>query len=170
MSETRNAVFRVFINGSVDAVWREITKTDERQGCFFNNWMEVGEFRAGSQLRMRSSSRKYTGVVGEIIEWDPKQRFGHTFKFTHYDDPPCRIFYELIPKESGVEFTMTLEEVAVGTKTEKDMIRGGDFITKTLKDIVENGRPSIGTRILFGVFRMLEPISPKSTRSENWPL
>ena len=170
MSDSERAVFRVFIRGTVDDVWNEITKTDERQGCFFNNWMDVDEFKPGGKVRMRSSSRKYTGVVGEILEWEPKRRFGHTFKFTHYDDPPCRVFYELNPKEGGVEFTMTLEDVPSGTKTAKDMIRGGDFITKTLKAIVEKGRPPLGTRMLFGVFRMLEPMSPKSARSENWPL
>ena len=170
MSDTEKAVFKVFINGSVDAVWREITKTDEPQGCFFDNWMETSEFRPGGKLRMLSKSKKYVGVVGEILEFEPKTRFGHTFKFTHYDDPPCRIFYELVPKESGVEFKMTIEDLPVGTKTAKDMIRGGDMITKALKAIVEEGRPGFGTRALYGMFRLLEPMTPKSCRSEKWPL
>ena len=170
MSETTKAVFKVFINGTVDAVWREITKTSEPQGCFFDNWMEVDRFEPGGKLRMLSRSKKYVGVIGEILAFEPKTRFGHTFKFTHYDDPPCKVFYELTAKEGGVEFTMTLEDVPVGTGTAKDMIRGGDMITKALKAIIENGRPAFGTRALYGMFRLLEPMTPKSCLVDNWPL
>jgi len=170
MSDPGRAVFRVFINGTVDAVWSEITKMDSPQGCFFNNWMEVDEFRPGGKLRMLSKSRKYVGVVGEILVFEPKTRFGHTFKFTHYEDPPCRVFYELTKKEGGVEFTMTLEDVPAGTKTAKDMMRGGDMITKTIKAIVEDGQPRFGTRALYRVFRLMEPLTPKSSLAGKWPL
>ena len=40
-----------------------------------------------------------------------------------------------------------------------------------LKAIVETGRRSFGVRLLYNVvFPLTEPLSPKSTRSENWPL
>lgn len=170
MSETTKAVFNIFINGSVDAVWREITKQDEPQGCFFDNWMETDRMEEGGRMRMLSRSRKNVGVIGEIILWQPKTKFGHTFRFTHYDDPPCKVFYELTPKDGGVDFTMTLEDLPADTKTAKDMIRGGDMITKSLKAIVENGKPSLGTRALYGMFRLMEPMTPKECREENWPL
>jgi len=36
MAESDRAVFKVFIRGTVEAVWREITKTDSLQGAMFN--------------------------------------------------------------------------------------------------------------------------------------
>jgi hypothetical protein len=49
------------------------------------------------------------------------------------------------------------------------MKQGGRMIVNTLKAVVENGRPSFGTRLLYRLFRGMEPCSPKTTRSENWP-
>jgi hypothetical protein len=40
----------------------------------------------------------------------------------------------------------------------------------TVKRLVETGRPSFGVRMLYVLFKVLEPLSPKKTRAENWPL
>ena len=48
---------------------------------------------------------------------------------------------------------------------------GGDFIVKTLKQVVENGRPSLGTRMVYGMFGVLGPLmTPAKGRAEQWPL
>jgi hypothetical protein len=169
--ETERAVFKIFIRGTVEAVWREITKTDEAQGCFFNMWLDTNGLKPGAPIRMRTKSRKYTGALGEVIEFMPPRRYSHTFRFTQYDDPPCRVTYELKPVEGGVEFIMTLDDLPKGTKTAKQMMQGGTMIINTLKSIVETGRPSFGVRLLYNVvFPLSEPFSPKALRSENWPL
>jgi hypothetical protein len=171
MPDTERAVFKVFIRGSVDAVWREITKGDEPQGCFFNMWMETTGLRPGAPIRMRTKNRKYTGAVGDVLEIDPPRRYSHTFRFTQFQDPPCTVTYELKPVEGGVEFTMTLDQLPKGTKTAKQMLQGGTMIVNTLKAIVETGRPPFGVRVLYAVvFPMAELFSPRITRSENWPL
>jgi len=131
--------------------------------------MCVPEFKPGAPLRMRTANEKYTGVVGEIFEYDPPHRFAHTFKFTQFDDPPCRVFYDLKEVEDGVEFTLTIEDLPADTKTAKQMKQGGNMIINTLKRVVETGKPALGTRMLFVLFKLLEPLSPKRTRSENWP-
>ena len=82
MSDKKNAVFKVHIQGSIEDVWHEITKTDEVQGA----------------------------------------------------------------------------------------MRGGKFIASTLKSIVETGRPSWTTRLLFKVFALMEGMSPKKSLSSNWQL
>lgn len=151
-------------------MWREITKTDEPQQAFFNAQMHRIGLAPGSPIRMRSADGRYTSVVGEILEVDPPRKLSHTLKFTAYDDPWCRVTYELRETPDGVEFTLTSEDIQPGTKTAKDMARGGDFIVGTLKAIVETGRPPLMTRLLFVLFRLLAPFTPKSSRSENWPL
>lgn len=169
-ASSKQAVFSTVIRGTADAVWHEITKTDAPQETFFNMWMDTTTLGPGAPIRMRTKSRKYTGAVGEVIEWDPPRRFAHTFRFTHLDDPECVVRYEIEDDPNGVKFTMTLENLTEGTKTAKQMTQGGKMILNTLKSMVENGKPSMGTRMLFKVFRLMEPTSPKSTLSERWPL
>lgn len=172
MAETERALFEIHIRGAIEEVWRQITKTDEPQETFFNMYMDVpgGELGVGKPMRMLTKSRKYAGAIGEIIDFDPPRRFAHTFRFTHLDDPECTVIYELTESEGGVDFKMILEGLPAGTKSAKQMKQGGTMILNTLKAMVEQGRPSIGTRSLFLLFRAIEFTSPKSTRSEQWPL
>jgi uncharacterized protein YndB with AHSA1/START domain len=170
MAEPLTFVSRVLIQGRIEDVWREITQTDEPQLAMYNSRMLTTVLGPGAPIRMRSPDNRYTGVVGEVLEYDPPHRFAHTMKFTAYDDPVCRVTYELRETPEGVEFTLTSEEVPAGTKTAKDMARGGDFIAGTLKAIVEKGRPPLGTRLLFGLFGLLAFLNPEKSRSEHWPL
>ena len=57
-----------------------------------------------------------------------------------------------------------------GTKTAKQMTAGSKLIVNTLKNVIETGRPSFGVRCFYMLFGLLEPIMPKHTRVENWPL
>ncbi len=36
--------------------------------------------------------------------------------------------------------------------------------------VCETGKPTLGTRMLFVLFGLMAPFSPKSARSEHWPL
>jgi uncharacterized protein YndB with AHSA1/START domain len=164
------AIFRVFIKGSIQDVWREITKEGELQPCMFNMRLETDGLKPGGQIRMRSPSGKYTGVVGEVLEFKPPYRYVHTFRFTQFDDPPCTVIHELKEVEGGVEYTLTHENMPAGTKTAKRMNQGAGLICKTLKAVVESGRPTFGVRLLFRLFSLLEALTPKKCRSENWPL
>lgn len=170
MAATERTIFKVFIRGTMEAVWREITKSDEPQGCMFNMRLHTPGLKSGAPIRMRTRSGKYTGVVGEVLEFDPPRRYAHTFRFTQYDDPPCKVTYDLRETDGGVEFTLTLDEMPKGTRTAKEMTQGGQMIVNTLKAIVETGRPTFGTRMLYVLFGLMERFSPARTRTENWPL
>lgn len=163
-------VSKIVIQGKIEDVWREITKTDTPQLAFFGAQMRYRALSAGSPVQMRTPDAKFTSVVGEILEVTPPYRFSHTMKFTAHDDPYCKVTYDLKQVPGGVEFTLTSEDVPAGTKTEKDMTRGGDFIVNTLKQIVETGKPALGTRILYVLFGLLAFTTPAKCRSERWPL
>ena len=167
--ERVRCVSRIIIRGAIEDVWREITKTDEIQGCMFNMRLHTPGLKPGAPIRMRSGDGKYTGVVGEVLEFDPPHRYAHTFKFTQYDDPPCKVTYELKEVEGGVEFTLISDDLSAGTQTEKQMRRGGNMIARALKAIVETGKPPFGTRVLYGIFKLTAPLTPKKCLSKNWP-
>lgn len=171
MPEHTSATFRVVIAGSIEAVWEEITRTDAPIAAFFNSRMDVGgRLAPGSRIAMRSADGRYTGVVGEILELDPPRRFAHTFRFTNHDDPECVVTYDLDEVRGGVAFTLTVSDLTPGTKSAKQMLSGGKMIVNTLKAVIENGKPGIGTRLLFGVFALTAPFTPKRCLSENWPV
>lgn len=169
MPDTERLVHKILIQGSIDDVWREITKTDEVQGAMFNMQLHTDGLAPGGKVRMRSKNGKWTGVVGEVLEFDPPRRYAHTFRFTQYDDPPCKVVYELKEVPDGVEFTLISENVPAGTRTAKQMKQGGDMIVKTLKAIVETGKPPLGTRLLYVLFKLMEPFTPRKCLSANWP-
>ena len=174
VATTATRVFQVVINAPVETVWKEITRTDAPIACFFNSQMHVGRagLAPGSRLAMRTPNGKLTGVVGKILEVEPNRRLSHTFKFTRLDDPECTVTYDLKPLRGGeaTEFTLTVDNMPLGTKTAKQMEMGGKVITKTLKAVVETGRPTLDIRFFYAVFGVLALLLPAKCRSENWPV
>lgn len=166
------AVFKITIAAPIEAIYRELTKTDAPQGAVFNSMLTLPTpgLAAGKKMQMRTVSGGHAMVVGEIVDFDPPRRFAHTHRFTQFNDAPCTVIYELREVPGGVEVTLIVENVPVGTKTETEMRRGGMFILNNLKAIVESGRPPFGTRMMYAAFGALEFVLPKSTKSENWPL
>lgn len=170
MAEKGKAVFRIVIDGSQQAIFDELTATDRPLGAIFNSRMHTTGLRPGGRMQMRTVSGGHVIVEGDVVEYDPPHRFVHTHRFTQFDDPVSRVTYELKPVPGGVEVTLTVDDLPLGTKTDAEMRRGGDFMLRSLKAIVENGRPPLGTRLLYAMFGALEFVLPKRTRSENWPL
>ena len=168
--EKSKSISKVVINGSIEDVWAELTKTGVAQKSMFNAVMHTSGLRPGAMIQMRSISGKYVGVIGEVIDIDPPHRFSHTFKFTGYDDPHCKVTYELREVDGGVEFTLTSEDMPVGTKTESQMRSGGDMIANTLKAMIETGKPPFGIRMLHVIIALTEIFTPAGSRVENWPM
>jgi uncharacterized protein YndB with AHSA1/START domain len=166
----QDTVFRIVINAPIDRVWRELTKTDEAQGAMFNAWLHTTGLKPSGRMQMRTGSGKHVLVVGEVLEVDPPHRFVHSHRFTQHDDPVCQVAYELKPVAAGVEVTLRVSGLPMGTPTAKSMQQGGNMILQSLKAIAETGRPPLGTRLMYVAFSLLEFVLPKRTRSEHWPL
>jgi uncharacterized protein YndB with AHSA1/START domain len=165
-----DAVFRITIAADIQRVWRELTKTDEAQGAVFNAWLHTAGLVPGAAMQMRTGSGKHVIVVGEVVEWDPPRRFVHSHRFTQYDDPVCRVVYDLKPVDGGVEVTLTVIDLPAGSATAKSMASGGSMILRNLKSICETGRPPLGTRAMYWMFDRMEFVLPKRTRAQHWPL
>jgi uncharacterized protein YndB with AHSA1/START domain len=132
--------------------------------------MHTSGLRPGGRIQMRTVSGGHVVVEGDVLEYDPPRRFVHTHRFTSHDDPVCRVTYELRPVPGGVEVTLTVDDLPLGTKTANEMQRGGDFILNNLKAIVESGRPPLGTRVMYALFGALEFVLPARTKTEHWPI
>ena len=172
-SETQAAeksYFRVVIRAPIDKVWAELTRTDALLPFFFNSVCKTTGLQAEAPIRMQSKDGKYTSVVGEVLVFEPPHRYSHTFRFTTLDDPPCVVHYHLKEVEEGTEFTLINEGVPAGTKTEKYMTQGGDFITQNLKALIETGKPTASGRFALVMMGLMAPFTPKRCRSENWPM
>lgn len=167
---TRDAVFRIVVEADIQRVWRELTKTDEAQGAVFNAWLHSSGLVPGAAMQMRTGTGRHVLVVGEVVAWEPPHRFAHTHRFTMHDDPVCQVAYELKPVAGGVEVTLRVTGLPVGTPTDKAMSSGGTAILARLKAIAETGRPPLGTRLLYAMFDRLEFMLPKKTRADRWPL
>lgn len=168
--DNRRAVYEVLIRGSIADVWQELIRTDRPQRAMFNSVLHTDKLAAGGQLRMRTPSGKYTGVVGEYIEVTEPTRLVHTMRFTSYDDPACVINFHLEETGEGVRLRLVVDELPVGSKSEKHLRKGAEFIARNLKSIVETGRPTLGARLLYVLFRIMEPLNPKRSLSELWPI
>jgi len=170
MSETVKQVFRVTIQASLQEVWETLIKEGEPLPFFFGSVLHTPGLQPGAPIRMRTPSNKYTGVVGEVLDFEPPHRYSHTFKFTNLDDPLCKVTYELKEVADGVEFTLIAEEVPRGTKTEKQMSQGGKIITTTLKTLVETGKPTFTARMIMTIGGLTEWATPAKCLSSNWPM
>ncbi len=165
------AVYRVTIDAPIEIVWNTLIKTDEVLPFFFGAICDTEDgLKPGAPMRMITKDRRYASVVGDVLEFSPPHRYVHTLRFTQWDDAPCTVIYELKEIPNGTEFSLITEGVPAGTKTEKSMASGGKLIVNTLKDLVEKGKPSIGTRMILMMIGLMAPLTPKACRIENWPL
>jgi Activator of Hsp90 ATPase homolog 1-like protein len=167
---TNKAVFRVIIDGKIEAIWHELTKQGEAQAAVFNAWLHAQTLAVGQNIQIRTESGEHVLVIGKITAFAPPHRFAHTFCFTQYDDPECEVIYELKQLPTGVECTLIVDRLPVGTKTAKEMQSGGKMIVNTLKCVVETGKPSVGIRVMYWLFGKMEFVLPKKTASKHWPL
>lgn len=170
MSDSNRLVSKITINGSLEAIWHELTKSNEPQAAVFNAWLHTQALVPGASLQMRTGDGRNVLVIGKVVEFEPPHRFVHTFRFTQYDDPECTVTYQLKQLEQGVEVSLIVDNLPVGSRTAKDMKGGSSMILNTLKAVVENGRPALGTRIMYALFAKLGFMLPKRTRAEHWPL
>ena len=174
MNDDKNqskSIYKVIINAPIDKIWSELIRVNSPRPFFFGGVCNTPDniLQLGTPFRMDSPNGKYASVVGKVIEFDPPYRYSHSFKFTSYDDPPCKVTYILKEVEGGVEFTLISENFVIGSKTQGSMESGGKFIVDNLKSLVENGKPTFGGRVILTIIALMTPFTPSKCQIEHWP-
>ena len=75
----------------------------------------------------------------------------------------------LAEKDGGTEFCLITENVIAGSKSEKSMAQGSQFIVENFKLYVETGKVSFGARIQLALYSLMAPMTPKAMHVDNWP-
>lgn len=162
---------RTLIKAPIETVWSTLVATDKALPFFFGAMCETKDgLKPGARYRMVPTNRKVAMVVGEVIAFDPPRLYAHTFQMTNIDEPPCKVTYELIEKDGGTEFTLTIENATEGGKLIKEMVGAQGFIGQNLKAICETGRPAFSGRMVGLMAPVFGLFARKSQRIENWPL
>lgn len=172
MSETHyndKQVYRVQIAAPIETVWSELVMTTKARPFFWNGSWDTPRFEPGQPYRITASGGKMVPVIGRIMEMDPPRRMVTSFRLTGLTDPASTVTYELEEKDGGTQFSLITENIISGSKSEKQMASGAQFIVTNFKAYVETGRVTFGARVLLGLYSLMAPIAPKSMSAENWP-
>ena len=173
MQDTKYAergVYKVVIKAPIETVWSELVNATSPRPFFWNSSWDARDVAAGNAYRMLSSDRKVVAVVGEILEMDPPHRMVTTFRLTQLDDPASKVTYTLKEVDDGTEFTLITENVLAGSKSEKSMADGSQFIVRNFKAYLETGNATFGARRMLAMFKLMAPLTPKSMSADKWPL
>lgn len=168
--ELLTQVASIQINAPIEKVWKLLTQKGEVLPFFFGTVLDTTELAPGAPVRMRTPNGKYTGVVGEVLEFEPPRLYSMTFKFTNYDDPVCKVTHELQEKDGGTLYTLTSSEITPETKTASQMAQGSKIITECLKKLAETGKPTFMARFIMVMGKLMAFTTPKQCLSSHWPL
>jgi uncharacterized protein YndB with AHSA1/START domain len=163
-------MWRVTIAAPIETVWSTLVKTDAVLPFLFGAICETdGGLEPGKPMRMVSSNRKFAIAVGEVLEFNPPYRYSHTLSFTQVEgEQPARTTYELKEVAGGTELTL-ISQAIPSTKTSR-MVKGGPFIVKNLKTLIETGRPAWSGAMVMALAPLVGLMTPKISRIENWPI
>ena len=164
------AIYKVLINAPIETVWAELIKTTSPRPFFWNSSWDAKDLAPGNGYRMVSNGGKTVAVVGEILEMEPPHRLVTTFRLTQLEDPASKVTYTLKEIDDGTEFTLITENVLAGSKSEKSMADGSQFIVTNIKAYIETGKVTLGARMMLAMFRLMAPLTPKSMSADKWPL
>ena len=164
------AFYKVLIKAPIETVWSELINTTSPRPFFWNSSWDAREMSPGNAYRMVSSDGKVVAVIGEILEMEPPHRLVTTFRLTQLDDPASKMTYTLKEIDDGTEFTLITENVLAGSKSEKSMADGSQFIVTNFKAYIETGKVTFGARMMLAMFRIMAPFTPKSMSADKWPL
>lgn len=164
------AYYKVTIAAPIETVWSELITTSSPRPFFWNSGWDAKAMAPGNDYRVVSDDGKVVAVVGEILEMEPPHRLVTTFRLTSLPDPASVVTYTLKEVDGGTEFTLITDNILAGSKSEKSMADGSQFITRNFKAYIETGKVTFGARVMLTMFKLMSAFTPKSMSADKWPL
>lgn len=162
---------RTFIQAPIETVWSTLVATDKALPFFFGSICQTEDgLKPGARYRMVHPNKKVAMVVGEVLAFDPPHIYSHSFQMTNIDEPPCKVTYELVEKDGGTQFSLTIENAIEGSKLLKEMVSAQGFIGANLKALCETGKPAFTGRMVGLLAPVFGLLAKKGQRIEHWPL
>lgn len=148
------------IKATIEQAWHEITKTGALQRACFDTIL-VTDLKPGSPYRYTTYNGKRTLIKGTILEVDPPRRLAMTFKFLGAKEPEAKVIYELQAIPGGVRVTIVHEGLDTATREGRQFADGWKTFLKNLDAVLVTGKPPLGARIQYFIFRLVLPFMPK---------
>jgi uncharacterized protein YndB with AHSA1/START domain/DNA-binding transcriptional ArsR family regulator len=136
-------VFVLFIKTTKEKLWDALTNPEMTRHYYYGSTVH-SSYQKGSKIEYFMKDEKgnsYAEVYGEILEIEPYKRLIHSFNFSHKNDNPSKVIYEIEEDEIGVKLTVTHTQFEEETETYKIVGEGWPFILSALKTIIETGKP-----------------------------
>ena len=151
-------IHSIHIRAPRQKVWDELTRTDAVLPFYFETSLDA-EWKPGGRFRFYGHGRDW--IHGEVVEFSPISRFVHTFRFTHLDEPPQKVVFELAEEDGGTRVTVRHESLAMAPQHAKSVKGGWPHILKNLKAILERGKLPLATRLQYTLMKVMMPFAPK---------
>ena len=148
----------ILIRAPQQKVWDELTKTNVMLPYYFETSLDA-EWKPGGRFRFYGHGRDW--IHGEVVEFSPITRFSHTFRFTHFEEPPQKVTFELATEDGQTRVTVRHENLAKAPKHAKSVKGGWPHILKNLKSVIEAGKLPLGTRLQYRLMKIMMPLAPK---------
>jgi len=144
--DTPRHVYRVYVRSTPERLWNAIVNGQQTELYYYGTRVE-STWEVGASLTYRYPDGS-TAADGSVLEIEPGKRL--TMSFHARWDPdieaegPVRMVWEIEPAQDGVcQLSVTVLDVAAGSKTETDFMGGLAYIVSGLKSLVETGQPLV---------------------------
>ncbi len=135
-------VYKAYINGAMEEVWKAITDPDQTVKYFYGTRVD-STWEVGSAINYLNPDGSLASE-GHIISIDEPKRLEFTFQALWDDEliaeGPAREVWALAEINGMVELTIELYDVKEGSKTLDDFANGFPYIVSGLKSLVETGQ------------------------------
>jgi DNA-binding transcriptional ArsR family regulator/uncharacterized protein YndB with AHSA1/START domain len=139
-------VYTVYVRSTPERLWNAIVDGQQTELYYYGTRVE-STWEVGASLTYRYPDGS-SAADGSVLEIEPGKRLDMSFH-ARWDpeieaEGPVRMIWEIEHDQDGVcKLSVTLLDVAAGSKTETDFMGGLAYIVSGLKSVVETGQPLV---------------------------
>ena len=136
---TDDRIYEVTVSASADDAWKALTDPDTVRRYYFDTAPRT-TWEVGSPIEFVDAEGAVQ-IVGEVLEFDPPRRLGHTFIATWYGgrDDQGSLHWEVAPDDAGCRITLVHRGARAATREGSETADGSRELITALKRVLEEG-------------------------------